>query len=83
MTSVSSMYPYLPSRTTSTHLFVWFLREGNPVDPYENLNTAADCAPCADSNLSLKEQISKLDGMVLLEGNDSESDQTDDTESIA
>ena len=77
------MYPYLPSRNVSTDLFVCLLREGNPVDAYQNMIAAADCAPCADSNVSLKEQISKLDEMALVEGNKSESDETDDRESLA
>ena len=31
-----------------------------------------DCAPCADSELILKEQIAKLDDMELVDGNDSD-----------
>jgi hypothetical protein len=43
----------------------------------ESINRAADCAPYADSNLTLKEQISKLDDiMVLDDGNGDESDNT-------
>jgi hypothetical protein len=42
----------------------------------ESIKRAADCAPCADSDLTLKEQISKLDDMVLDDGNEDESDKT-------
>jgi hypothetical protein len=35
---------------------------------------AEDCAPCADSNLTLKEKIQKLDDMELVYGNEGESD---------
>jgi hypothetical protein len=43
---------------------------------------AADCAPCADSNSRLKEQIEKLDNMELLEDNEGPYDGTDDDKSI-
>ncbi len=39
---------------------------------------AADCAPCADSNSTLKEQIEKLDNMELVEGNEGMCDKTGD-----
>jgi hypothetical protein len=42
----------------------------------ESINRAADCAPCAESDLMLKEQISNLDDMVLDDGNKEESDKT-------
>jgi hypothetical protein len=42
----------------------------------ESINRAADCAPCADSDLTLKEQIWKLNDMVLDDGNDDKSDNT-------
>jgi hypothetical protein len=42
----------------------------------ESISRAADCAPCTHSNLTLKEQISKLDDMVLDDGNEDESDRT-------
>jgi hypothetical protein len=43
----------------------------------ESANRGVDCAPCADSDLTLKEQISKLDDMVLEDGKKGESNKTD------
>jgi hypothetical protein len=43
----------------------------------ESENIRADCTPCADSYLILKEQISRLDNMVLEEGKKSESNKAD------
>ena len=77
------MYPYLTSKTASTDLVVCLLRKGNLLVDYQNSTAAAECAPCADSNLTLKEQISKLDEMALVEGKESESDETDDEELLA
>jgi hypothetical protein len=48
----------------------------------ESENGAADCAPCADSNLTLKEQIEKLDNMELVDNNKSTCDRTDNDKSI-
>ena len=45
-------------------------------------NRAADCAPCADSNSTLKEQIEKLDNMELIKDNEGAYDKTDDDESV-
>jgi hypothetical protein len=45
-------------------------------------NRAADCAPCADSNSKLKEQIEKLDNMELIKDNEGAYDKTDDDKSI-
>jgi hypothetical protein len=42
----------------------------------KSINRATDCAPCADSDSTLKEQISKLDYMVLDDGNKDKSDKT-------
>jgi hypothetical protein len=42
----------------------------------ESTNRAAGCAPCAGSELTLKEQISKLDDMVLEDGNEGDSNKT-------
>jgi hypothetical protein len=42
----------------------------------ESINRAADCALCPNSDLTLKEQISKLDDMVLDDQNKDESDKT-------
>jgi hypothetical protein len=39
-------------------------------------NRAADCAPCADSESTLKEQMKKLDDMELLDDNEATSDET-------
>ena len=39
---------------------------------------AGDCAPCADSELTLKEQIAKLNDMELVDGNDSDCEKMDD-----
>jgi hypothetical protein len=33
-------------------------------------NRAADCAPCADSNSTLREHMKKLDNMELLDDNE-------------
>jgi hypothetical protein len=45
-------------------------------------NRAADGAPCADSNSTLKEQIEKLDNMELIKDNQGAYDGTDDEKSI-
>jgi hypothetical protein len=45
-------------------------------------NRAADCARCADSNSTLKEQIGKLDNMELIKDNEGAYDGTDDDKSI-
>jgi hypothetical protein len=39
-------------------------------------NRAADCPPCADSNLTLKEHMKNLDHMELLDDNEGTSDET-------
>ena len=44
---------------------------------------AAECAPCADSNLTLKEKLMSLDDMELVEENEDDSPSTDDEESLA
>jgi hypothetical protein len=48
----------------------------------DSANIAADCAPCADSNSTLKEQIEKLDNMELIKDNEGPYDGTDDDKSI-
>ncbi len=48
----------------------------------ESEKRAADCAPCADSNSTLKEQIEKLDNMGLIKDNKGAYDGTDDDKSI-
>jgi hypothetical protein len=45
-------------------------------------NKAADCAPCTDSNSTLKEQIEKLDNMELIQDNEGAYEKTDDDTSI-
>jgi hypothetical protein len=45
-------------------------------------NRAADCAPCADSNSMLKEQIEKFDNMKLIKDNQGVYGGTDDDKSI-
>ncbi len=45
-------------------------------------NRAADGAPCADSNSTLKEQIEKLDNRELVEDNEGPYDGTDDDKLI-
>jgi hypothetical protein len=45
-------------------------------------NRAADCALCADSDSTLKEQIEKLDNMELIKNNEGAYDRTDDDKSI-
>jgi hypothetical protein len=46
-------------------------------------NSAADCAPCADSDFTLKEQILMPDNMELAEGNNSETTPTNKKELLA
>jgi hypothetical protein len=48
----------------------------------ESEKRAADCAPCADSNSTLKEQIEKLDNRELVEDNEGPYDGTDDDKLI-
>jgi hypothetical protein len=48
----------------------------------DSANRAADCAPCADSNLTLKEQIKKLDNMELIKDNEGPYDGINDNKSI-
>ncbi len=43
----------------------------------------AECAPCAGSNLTLKEKLMSLDDMELVEENEDDSPATDDEESLA
>ena len=75
------MYSYFVSGGISTNLVVQFLREGNAIMGSQGpKNRAADCAPCADSELTLKEQIAKLDDMELLDDNEDESEETPDVE---
>jgi hypothetical protein len=42
-----------------------------------------ECAPCAGSNLILKEKLISLDDMELEEENEDDSPSTDDEESVA
>ena len=44
---------------------------------------AAECAPCAGSDLTLREKIMSMDDMVLVEENEDDSPGTDDEESVA
>ena len=44
----------------------------------KNSETREAAACCADSELTLKEQISKLDDMVLNDGNESNSNKIED-----
>jgi hypothetical protein len=63
---------------------VHFLRKGNPVGMDTNTTTRdAECAPCAGSNLSLKEKLISLDNMELVEENEDDSPSTDNEESAA
>ena len=43
----------------------------------------AECAPCAGSDLTLREKIMSMDDMVLVEENEDDSPATDDEESVA
>ena len=43
----------------------------------------AECAPCAGSNLTLKEKLMSLDEMELVDKNEDNSPATDDEESLA
>jgi hypothetical protein len=61
-----------------------FLCTGNLVQVSKNSETgAADCAPCTDSNLNLKEQILMPDKIKLVDANDSKTPPTDDEELLA
>ena len=42
----------------------------------------AECAPCEDSDLTLREKIMSLVDMVLVEENEDDSPSTDDKESV-
>jgi hypothetical protein len=44
---------------------------------------AADCAPCANSNMTLKERMVKLDDMELVDENEDELEVGSDEESVA
>jgi hypothetical protein len=46
-------------------------------------NGAAACVPCADSALTIEEQIAKLDNMELVQGNESDFEKPDNEESVA
>ncbi len=49
----------------------------------QSKNRAADSAPCADSEMTLKERMAKLDDMELVDGNESIGEETgDDNKSI-
>jgi hypothetical protein len=48
----------------------------------DSANRAADSAPCADSNSTLKEQIKKLDNIELIKDNEGPYDRTGDNKSI-
>ena len=53
--------------------------KGNSVVTSEHLaNQADDCAPCADSDMTLKEKMAKLDDMELVQDNESNCDKSDD-----
>jgi hypothetical protein len=43
----------------------------------------AECAPCAGSNLTLKEKLISLVEIELVEENEDDSPSTDDKESVA
>jgi hypothetical protein len=43
----------------------------------------AECAPCAGSNLTLKEKLMSLDNMELVEENEDNSPSTDNEKSLA
>jgi hypothetical protein len=63
---------------------VHILRKGNPVGLDPNSETRdAECAPCAGSNLTLKEKIMSLTDMELVEENEDNSPSTDEEESLA
>jgi Fe-S cluster biogenesis protein NfuA len=42
---------------------------------------AGDCSPCADSNITLKEQVAKLDDMELVDKNEDVLGETSDEKS--
>jgi hypothetical protein len=63
---------------------VHFLQKGNPVGMDKNTTTGvAECAPCAGSNLTLKEKLISLVEIELVEENEDDSPSTDDKESVA
>jgi hypothetical protein len=49
----------------------------------ESKNRAVEFEPCADSNLTLKEQMKKLDTMELVDNNKSAFEKTDEDKSVA
>ncbi len=49
----------------------------------QSTNGAADCAPCADSDMTLKETMAKVDDIELVDKNEDDSGETSDEESIA
>jgi hypothetical protein len=59
-------------------------QKGNPVGMDTNTGIRnVECAPCAGSNLTLKEKLMSLDDMELVEENKDNSPCTDDEESLA
>jgi hypothetical protein len=62
---------------------VHILRKGNPVglDPSSEIR-GAECAPCAGSNLTLEEKITRLNHMVLVEDNQDDTSSMDDREYV-
>ena len=65
-----SMNSYFASQDVSTHLSCQIYVEGIANANSENTETGEAAARCVDSEMTLKEQISKLDSMKLVGGNE-------------
>jgi hypothetical protein len=78
-----SKYSYSASLHVSTHLLYTFYEKGILQGWIRTLQLGMECAPCAGSNLTLKEKLISLDDMELEEENKDDSPSTDDEESVA
>jgi hypothetical protein len=75
-----SKYSYSASLDISAHLLynlsVWGILSWPARTPSKN--RAVGCAPCTDPNLTLKEQMKKLDDIELVNDNEGTCDKTYD-----
>jgi hypothetical protein len=63
---------------------VRFLQKGNLIVASEQRSDgAADCAPCADSNMTLKKQMAKLGNVELVDKHKDDLGKTSHEESMA
>jgi hypothetical protein len=82
---VVSKYSYFERLKRQYSPVVRFLvqKENSTAASEQRSDRAADCAPCADSNMTLKEQMAKLDDMELVDKNEDDLGKTLDEESRA